>query len=368
MPFFSICIPNFNYEKYLAGTIESVLKQEFDDLEILVSDNCSTDGSVKLVQHLQASDCRIKLGQNKCNVGFAGNLRKASSMANGRWMSMLSSDDLLHQSCLKVYYRIIDYLGDRSERFVLSSGQDLIDSAGNKFDYIGVDWKLWAGAERDEQLSKIADADVWVLDAARLLCNSLLLLRTPFAFASTTYSRSIFDAVEGYCQGGIINPDKKFAWAILGKASYAVIIDKPLVSYRVHHQNQNSQQARSGALKHHVDQYVSTFQVDSDLLAKAGLKRDVLEQSFIEQDIALRGLAFLADGNVRLSKRILNFGRAAYPHHFVRNKKVWALTVLTFLGSFGALIARKGKKKYFEAWKKTQTLARYNRDNNYADT
>jgi len=71
---FSICIPNYNYEKFLGRTLDSALHQQGGELEVLVSDNASTDGSAALVRARAAADPRVKLSVNPCNVGFAGNL------------------------------------------------------------------------------------------------------------------------------------------------------------------------------------------------------------------------------------------------------------------------------------------------------
>ncbi|HEY2894432.1 MAG TPA: glycosyltransferase family 2 protein, partial [Pirellulales bacterium] len=81
---FSICIPNYNYERYLGRTIESILAQQDSDCEVLVSDNASTDGSVALVQSF--NDPRIRLHVNACNVGFSGNLDRSARMATGELM------------------------------------------------------------------------------------------------------------------------------------------------------------------------------------------------------------------------------------------------------------------------------------------
>src|SRR5262249_34593153 len=74
----SICIPNYNYERYLGRTIQSILDQADPDLEILVSDNASTDGSAELVRRF--NDPRIRLHVNACNVGFSGNLDRAARL------------------------------------------------------------------------------------------------------------------------------------------------------------------------------------------------------------------------------------------------------------------------------------------------
>ena len=90
---FSICIPNYNYGRYLGRTIQSVLDQQGADFELLVSDNASPDNSVDVVQSFADPSHRLQI--NACNVGFAGNLDKAAGMASNELMIMLSSDDLM---------------------------------------------------------------------------------------------------------------------------------------------------------------------------------------------------------------------------------------------------------------------------------
>jgi len=68
-PFFSICIPNYNYAQYIGETIQSVLDQTCQDFEIIVADNASTDESVSVVEGFH--DARIRLVRNRYNIVFA---------------------------------------------------------------------------------------------------------------------------------------------------------------------------------------------------------------------------------------------------------------------------------------------------------
>ena len=65
--------------------------------------------------------------------------------------------------------------------------------------------------------------------------------------------------MEGYGGQRLMNPDKWFNWKALSVAEHACVIDAPLFSYRVHNANQNTLQAKAGALKHLVDQYAATL-------------------------------------------------------------------------------------------------------------
>src|SRR5579871_6005385 len=116
-PRYSICIPNYNYERYLGRTIQSVLDQSCPELEIVVSDNASTDKSVDLVRGF--GDPRIRLNINRCNVGFAGNLDRAAKMARGGRLILLSSDDLMRPEALATYDKLFAALGSAGDRAVV---------------------------------------------------------------------------------------------------------------------------------------------------------------------------------------------------------------------------------------------------------
>ncbi len=335
---FSICIPNFNYAHYVGDTIRSVIDQGVE-VEVLVADNASTDGSVALIEGF--GDPRIRVSANQWNVGFAGNLDKACAGATGERMILLSSDDLAEPEALPTYQRLAEALGGRHHRTVFASSQHIIDGEGKRTGLMGRDLRLWKGARQDVALSAIAGAPVWRIDAATLLANSLRYMRPPFAFAPTCYPRELYESVEGYGGGRLYNPDKAFAWKLLTRADDAIHVDAPLFSYRVHNANQDAQQAKAGALKHLVDEYVASFDTAPETLVKAGVSKDELASAFVEQDVALRGLKMLAEGRRGDARRTVDFGKAAYPALIRGNRKIWALRGLLLLGPLGTAIARR---------------------------
>ena len=68
--FFSICIPNYNYSKYIEETINSVLDQDFENYEIIVVDNDSTDESWEIIKRY-SDHKKVKIFKNNFNIGFA---------------------------------------------------------------------------------------------------------------------------------------------------------------------------------------------------------------------------------------------------------------------------------------------------------
>jgi glycosyltransferase involved in cell wall biosynthesis len=343
---FSVCIPNFNYERYLGLTIKSVLEQADADMEILISDNASTDGSAALARSY--GDPRIQLRINAANVGFAANLDRAARMATGDWMIMLSSDDLALPSALSTYRRLIEALGPSADGAVMTSTMQMISSDGRPLELMPKDDQLWGTAERSAELERVVGAPVYSMPADILLRHCLARMKNPFNFAATCYPRRLYDAVEGYGAGRLINPDKYYHWKLLAVAQRAYFVDQPLFAYRWHEQNQNSQQAASGNLKYLVDEYASTLEVDEAVLKRLGITRQTLNDALIEYDIARHGLATLAKGNRVRAMRILQFGRAVYPDSVRHNRNARILSILLRFGPLGERIAAWAYSRYLD--------------------
>jgi glycosyltransferase involved in cell wall biosynthesis len=92
MPLVSVAMPAYNAERYLARAVESVLRQSLADLELLIVDDGSSDGTVPLAESFAARDARIRvLTQRNAGPGPARNL--AFGAAAGRFFAFLDSDD-----------------------------------------------------------------------------------------------------------------------------------------------------------------------------------------------------------------------------------------------------------------------------------
>lgn len=350
---FSICIPNFNYGRYLGGTITAALQQTANDFEVLLSDNASTDDSLSVARAFQ--DPRLKIRSNAYNLGFSQNLHAVGDMASGDWMLLLSSDDLIEPEALSVYHALIKhYGGGSSGRVILAAGAKTIDAEGNTIAaYRGKPY-LWAKAELDTAASRLVGVHVYSMPAKSLLSESLRLLRTPLPFLSTAYPREAYLDVGGFGSSQTINPDKHLAWRLMAVCDTVHYVDAPLFAYRAHASNQNAAQVHSGALKHLTDQYTITYALQDFVLKQAGFTRSDLAKAFVEQDIALRGLVALAEGDLRLAQRSLAFGRATYPELIATSPRARQLDALLRLGPLGAAMARFMRKKSELAWRRSQ--------------
>lgn len=89
----SIVTPVYNSEDYLTECIESVLKQTYGNYEHILVDDCSTDGSAKVVKEYQKLDSRVRLLSLEKNVGAGVARNRAIELATGRFIAFLDADD-----------------------------------------------------------------------------------------------------------------------------------------------------------------------------------------------------------------------------------------------------------------------------------
>lgn len=94
-PTLSILIPTYNYGHYIEKAIHSVLKQSFEDFELIVSDNYSEDDTQERVARIAKQDNRIRLYKQPYNLGMVGNWNWCLNAARGEFVLFLFADDYL---------------------------------------------------------------------------------------------------------------------------------------------------------------------------------------------------------------------------------------------------------------------------------
>ncbi len=95
-PIVSVVMANFNGGAHLADAIRSVQEQSLAEIEIIVSDDASTDNSVGIVQQLKATDPRIRLLRSDRNGGPSAARNRALDVVKGEWVAIVDGDDLIH--------------------------------------------------------------------------------------------------------------------------------------------------------------------------------------------------------------------------------------------------------------------------------
>ncbi len=127
MPLVSVIMPSYNYEEFISEAIESVLKQTFDDFELIIIDDASKDNSKKIIQLFDKKSIKIRSFFHKTNQGIAKTVNECIKKAKGKYISHFSSDDIWLKEKLEKQLEILE----KDEDLLVWSEGLIIDGQGN---------------------------------------------------------------------------------------------------------------------------------------------------------------------------------------------------------------------------------------------
>ncbi|MGP4843270.1 glycosyltransferase [Marinobacter sp. 1Y8] len=129
----SVIIPSFNRCKYIKEAVASVLAQNYGNIEIIVIDDGSTDGSFDLLSELESNGDIVLLCHNEReNKGQSASINLGLKSANGEFIAILDSDDLLAPGSIK---RHSEFLAKNPDMGLVYGYGEAIDSEGNLLKY-----------------------------------------------------------------------------------------------------------------------------------------------------------------------------------------------------------------------------------------
>lgn len=141
----------YNGEQFLCQTLDSLLAQEYENFELIISDNASEDGTAAICEDYQAQDQRVRYSRNATNVGATGNFNRAFELSSGEFFMWAGAHDLWHQSFISRCTNIL--LED--ENVVLAYPQTmLINMDGDPMEIAPdrIDTRGWSPLERYRHL------------------------------------------------------------------------------------------------------------------------------------------------------------------------------------------------------------------------
>lgn len=216
----SVIIPSYNHQKYIGQAIESVLNQTYRNLELIIIDDGSKDDSVSLIKTYQ--DSRIILIE-QTNQGAHNAINRGLEMATGEYLAILNSDDLYEDNRFEI---MINEMEKESHIGFMCSYIQVIDDKGNK---LGVK-KGWKNMEP------------WLVEHPEQSYQNtndfkLNLLMTNFTSTTSNFlfKRNLYEKI-----GGMRNLRFAHDWDFALRAAEVtecMIIDKPLMRYRIHGSN-----------------------------------------------------------------------------------------------------------------------------------
>jgi glycosyltransferase involved in cell wall biosynthesis len=215
-PLVSVLMTCFNRQAYLAEAIESVLALRYENYELIIVDDCSFDGSFNIASQYAKKDSRIKLYRNEKKLGDYANRNKAASLASGKYLKYLDSDDLIFPWAL-------DVMVECMEKFPAAA--------------IGVSQNL--------SLNIIYPKCIFPEKVYRLYYyRNLLLSVGPTA---TIIRHDIFSRVNGFREVKYIGDTE--LWLRVAQKNPIVLLPPGLVYWREHHGQQIFEERKNWAIE-----------------------------------------------------------------------------------------------------------------------
>jgi glycosyltransferase involved in cell wall biosynthesis len=212
-PFLSVTLTNYNYAPFLPQSVASILSQTYEDFELIIIDNASTDQSADVIRGFASRDQRIRPIMHPENMGVTFSYREAATSARGRYRVHIEADDWITDP--KAFERQVTLLEENPSTSFCYSALTMVDSDG-----------------RVVQVSHAFDGDA-ILPGERAL-EALLSLN--FTHTGMMVRQDAYRATEGYQSAFPHTMDTMLAVRLceLGDVGY---IDRSMYAFRQHGSN-----------------------------------------------------------------------------------------------------------------------------------
>lgn len=324
-PRVSVCVPVYNGSAYIGECLESVLGQTFDDFELIVCDNCSTDDTEGVVRRY--TDPRLRYVRNPKNLGLVGNANRCLALASGEYVCIFHHDDVMLPQNLARKVACLD--AHPGVGFVHSNIM-LIDQAGGV-----VATQSWAEDSRRDYVEP--GGTLFRRFVMNMPSSSLIFIGAVLA------RKSAYDRVGGFspqlphCNDGEM-------WMRMLLFFDAACLGEPLVRYRVHPSSTSGgfgTYSSFGYVREHHEAVRLVFERYAGHIPDRRRLLGAVTKKFASRAVTL-AWAELARGNASASRAILRAAVRMSPR-IACTRSFWGTLGGTFAGKNGVRIYRKVK-------------------------
>ena len=221
----SVVMPAYNAEQYIEVAIRSVLGQSWRELELIVVDDGSRDGTAEIVERLAEEDGRITLLRNAENAGVSASRNRGVREAHGEWIAFLDSDDLWRADKLE---RQLALAGRHPEAVLSYTASAFMDESGRMYSYV---------MEAEEETTYKT-----LLRKNLISCSSVMVRR---------------DVMLRHPMGGDRMHEDYAAWLeILREGRCAYGLNEPLLVYRLRQSSKSGRRLHSAGMLYRSYRYV----------------------------------------------------------------------------------------------------------------
>jgi glycosyltransferase involved in cell wall biosynthesis len=208
-PLVSVIILTFNHAEFISETIQSVINQDYDNFEVIISDDCSSDSTVEIIKQFEKSNSKIKTNFNESNIGIVKNCNAALLMCRGEFIAFLGGDDLFNEG--KITAQVKWFLEDEM-RGVCGHTTEVFDNKTNRVLY------------SDNPKHKNLTIRSWIKNGMILNAQSLMI-------------RSSFIPLIGFDERLGIVADWKFVLDLMLNGAKCGFVNGVYSRYRIHDNN-----------------------------------------------------------------------------------------------------------------------------------
>ena len=125
VPLVSIALPVYNGEKWLEQAISTLIKQSYENVEIIIADDCSADNSQRICKQYAEKYSQITFIQNETNLGAQGNFEKILNLCSGKYITYASQDDYWDKNFISY---LVEKLEANKSAVLAGSATHLLDN------------------------------------------------------------------------------------------------------------------------------------------------------------------------------------------------------------------------------------------------
>ena len=223
----SIIMPAYNCERTIEDAVSSVLAQTYQDWELIIVDDASTDRTPEICKDLSGKDSRIRLLTNQSNCGTLLSRLNAIEASEGEWIAFIDADDLWDKQKLEKQIRF----RDETVCDIIYTASAFIDENGNKYDWI---------------LHVPDRAEYRKLLKQNIISNSSVLARKADFVKYSPADESKHDMHEDFA-----------CWLLmLRDGRTAAGIDEPLITYRISKGSSTGNKMKTSELNMNTYKYI----------------------------------------------------------------------------------------------------------------
>jgi len=148
----SIGMPVYNDKSFLPLALESLLNQSYRHFELILSDDCSTDGSAEICKEAEKWDTRIRYIRQPSNIGISRNMKFLLNQAKGKYFMWAANDDLWHPDFIK---ELVRGLQNRADSVAAFCAVKEIDEKGNEIQTLSAESIDYSGKHPEIRLKKL---------------------------------------------------------------------------------------------------------------------------------------------------------------------------------------------------------------------